>query len=554
SPDEEDNVLRRHVLARDALRGKFRADPPSGGTPTRSDTWRKAFDEYKISHVVIRLAYDKDYDQFVELIQQPTNWEWTGLGASAVVFYRARVQDVDKKAYQAFLAEHKLDLRKLAFDDETAESDAEQIRSGRLRSISPPSFYKKYFWSNKVESSAEIREAMQYATLASINLPRLMEARVALAQLAIRKAQVGLSKDPDDVRGYLALGQAYDLLSQVEYGASLGQRNTREGLRYLQIISAYNQVLVGEPDNMPAHRRLMQIYAEARKVDLCYRHAAAIDDDILAHPENYAEEYSKAVAQQIKALNEALKVADQAASKAGPDSADSKILMNRMQSYLQHDCLARGLAELEKDSKATAGNPQMEQMRIRLLLETGRVQEANLLANQFAAMAEMQGASSWAENIAVVLVAAGEYDNAVKYLNAGSNEYDKVGLGRLVLSLPPRTVDPQAPWPFSITNAAATYFMQTPEQSASLKLNAALCMLESGRIKDALQAFHEVLEISPDTTSRPLVRFYIAELTSGKEIVDIVQPSNRIPELFAPEPGTENPAEGDNAAEVKPAE
>ena len=68
-----------------------------------------------------------------------------------------------------------------------------------------------------------------------------------------------------------------------------------------------------------------------------------------------------------------------------------------------------------------------------------------------------------------------------------------------------------------------------------MKINAALSLLEAGRIKSAELAFREVLDISPDSSLRALVKFYISELTLGKEEIDVVPPSNRIVELFTPE-------------------
>lgn len=544
SPDDDANILRQHILARDGLRSRRRAEAKPLDTPLPAVSWRKTFDQYGITHIVVRLSNEvrlsslKDYELLVELLQQPQHWEWTGLAASAVVFYRTSVKDADPEAYKAYVDAHKIDFRKLAYDDELAKADAEQIRGGRVRPIRAPSFYKKYFWSTKVESSAEVREAQQLATLAQFPLPRrLNDARTAMAYLAIRRAQVGLSKDPDDVKGYLALGQAYDFLSQIEFQASLGARPARPGLRYLQAVAAYNQALVGDPENMNAHRRLLMLYNESRKMDLSFRHLSALDDDMLAHPDRYSDDDAKMVSQQIRELNKQLKQVDEAVAQAGEVTADGKNTLARMQTFLQRECLKRALDELDRDGKQTSGNPQLEQVRIRLLLETGRVDEAYELASRFAQMTEMQGVSGWADNVSPACLAQGDYENAIKYWEAGSNEVDRYSLGRLLLTLPPRTTDASAPWPLSVTNSAVGHFFQSPEQSAGMKVNVALSLLEQGRIRDAELAFREVLEISPDSTLRPFVKFYISELTFGEEEIDLVAPSNRIVELFTPEPG-----------------
>src|SRR5205807_6724988 len=139
--------------------------------------------------------------------------------------------------YQEYVAAHKIDFSKRAYQE------TERLEHGRDRPIRPASVYKKYFWSTKVEAPPEIHEALQLVLLAKYQgLPkRLDSSRGAMAYLAIRSAQAGLSKDPDAVTGYLTLGEAYDYLSQLEYVASRGLRQARGGARYLQAVASFHQ-------------------------------------------------------------------------------------------------------------------------------------------------------------------------------------------------------------------------------------------------------------------------------------------------------------------------
>lgn len=535
APDDDSNILRQHVLTRDALRGRRRTDSQSLSAALPSEAWRKTFDQYGVTHVVVRLILDRDYDLLAELLQQPQQWEWTGLGATTAVLYRTSVKDGDRAAYKAFVESHKIDFRKLAYDDKLARADADQIRSGRIRPIRAPSFYKKYFWSTRTETSPEIQEGLQLARLAAFPLPRRLDtSRTAMAHLAIRRAQAGLAKDPDDVVGYLVLGQAYDFLSQIENLASLGVRQPRNGMRYLQTVAAFNQVLVGDPDNLAAHRRLLSLYGEAGKVDLAFRHLSAIDNEILANPDQHSNDETKMVGQQIKEFTRALKEIDESAPQ-NPGTPDAKSSMARLQAFLQKNCLLRALAELEVTAKQSTGNLQLEQLRMALLLETGRVDEAYDAANRFAAMADLNGVSTWAELVALAQLPQADYESAVKYWLAASDEIDHIGLTGLLHNLPPRTNDPALPWPLATTNSALNYYYSNPEQMAGMKISVALALLEQGRIKEAERAFRAVLEVSPDSSLRPFVRFYIGELTLGEESIDIVPPSDRITELFTPE-------------------
>gem|GEM_PF-4342172 len=104
-----------------------------------------------------------------------------------------------------------------------------------------------------------------------------------------------------------------------------------------------------------------------------------------------------------------------------------------------------------------------------------------------------------------------------------------------MLTLPPRQVDPSAPWPVPATRAATEYFFQNPETVAGMKLEVALTYLELGECKLAQQYLHEVLATFPDTQNRAMAYRYLYELSGGKEIIDLYPPSDRITELFTPE-------------------
>jgi len=102
------------------------------------------------------------------------------------------------------------------------------VIAGRSRGIRPASFYQKWFWTKRHESPAEIHEALHLALICSSlgAMPRYVdEARLAMTHLAIRLAQAGLEKDPDDSLGYLALGHAYDFLSKIEAYAAATARD-----------------------------------------------------------------------------------------------------------------------------------------------------------------------------------------------------------------------------------------------------------------------------------------------------------------------------------------
>jgi tetratricopeptide (TPR) repeat protein len=527
SDDEDDNLLDLHLRTRDALRVR-RAGATKPVEGPKSLIWGRTFDKYDITHIVIRIASNRDYEVLSELLQDSQRWEWTSLGPTAAVFYRLNVKGPELDKYKEFVASHKIDFHKRAYHD------TERLDHGRDRPIRPPSFYKQHFWSNKVEAPAEVHEAFQLVTLAKYSgLPRRLDSsRGAMVQLAIRLAQAGLSKDPDAVAGYLALGEAYDFLSQLEYSVSRGVRQPRNGVRYLQAVASFNQALVGDPDNSAAHKSLVKLYGEAHRLDLVLRHLLVLDQQMSAHPESYMEDDLLNTGKQISQYEKMLKShEDEINQRAGSNPHPLALF----EGYLQRGCLLRALQELDRAGAQVAGNPQLEQMRVSLLLETGRVDDAFEAASRFVQMAQKSGLADSGEIMAVACLPQAEYEIATDRWLASAAEVERRALQKLALTLPPRFIDPNAPWPISTTRVATEYFFQSPETVAAMKVNVALAYLEFGETKLAEQFFHDALAGCPDTQNRSLIAYYIYELTDGKEEIDLVPPTDRVSELFAPE-------------------
>jgi tetratricopeptide (TPR) repeat protein len=195
----------------------------------------------------------------------------------------------------------------------------------------------------------------------------------------------------------------------------------------------------------------------------------------------------------------------------------------------------RALQEIDRAGTMVAGNPQLEQMRIAILLEVGRVDDAYEAAGRFVNMEQKAGVADWGDIVAVACLPQGDYEGAAERWLTAAAESERRILQKVVLTLPPRQVDPSAPWPLSATLAATEYFFQSPASVAGMRLEVALTYLELGEIKLAEQYFRDVLATCPDSQNRSLVRYYILELSDGKEQIDMVPPSDRITELFTPE-------------------
>lgn len=543
SENDAEDILAEHLRTRDALRYRRPADPRQPLSDPLRTAWERIFNKYKVTHVAMRLITVPDYDLFFDLLRDEKYWEWTNLGGATAVFYRIRGATIP--GLPEYVLEHKLDFLARAYADEDVDADAALI-GARDRSIRPPTFYQKYFWSSRREISREIREAGNLVSLMGYPaLPnRGNETRVALAYLAIRKAQAGLSKDPDDPSGYLVLGGAYDYLAKAEASASLnGSHSARKGMRYLQCVAAFNQALVGDPGNRDAHWALMQIYSEAGRLDLALRHIEGYEKALAAKPDENPERLTN-IHNQVEDLREKL---DGVEGQVSGMTVQEKDPLKIVDAYLDRGCVLGALKELERSAPALNGVLLAEHLRIHLLIEAGRVDDAYEAALRFAGAAEQAQVPNWHDIVALASLPFAEYKGATDHWRVAADDAERDSHTELLLSLAPH--DARQPWPLSTTSAAFDALYQRPSMIASLRMNAGLIYLEQGLNKRAARFFRDVLATNPETVHRSLAVYYLRQLSGGKERIDLYPPSERVHELFAPEPGEET---GDDAEEKTP--
>lgn len=552
-PDEAQNLLDLHTKLRAALRkppveereeasqpGRLRpARRAAERSSSRRRFWQEQFDKYKLTHVVLRLsagagrARVDDYASLGEMLgSENDDWVLTDLGATCAVLYR---QDLADPRLAKYLAEHAFDVKKLAFAREA------QLFAPRIEWVRPPSFYEKYFWSKKREIPLEIQQAMHFAGLAALPdtpigdlpalPPSLAESRVALAYLAIREAQLGLQLEPNSVMGYLVLGQAYDTLRAYEtLEARNPARNPFSGVRYLQSITALNQALVADAENQGAHLQLANMYQQAGRIDLEYRHLQALLTLWQSAPET---DFSQLLSIQRR-VDELKKSIESVREDLEQISQSRGSLLDRV-SYLvqQRGCLLMALELLDREAEARTGNLPAEQLRIFLQIESGRVQEAYENAERFAVPAQRSGLPNWHDAVAIANLPNANYARAAELWGMAAEEASKNLLTSLVQGLAPHPVG--SSWPLSTTQVAADYFFRRPDIIAESRLNTALLYLDQGQLTLAQGALEGVILANPETVHRPLVAYYLRELTGKEEPIEPFPPSQSIPMEFAPE-------------------
>ncbi|MSR57522.1 MAG: hypothetical protein EXS05_07605 [Planctomycetaceae bacterium] len=532
APEQTDNLLAIHAQTRDALRQM--RDRKSGVGLRKEAPWKSVLDEYSITHLVHRLNIDSlrggDYMALIELLQDEKNWQMTSLGASAAVVYR---RDLKEPALDEYLSEHQLELSQRAYRIES--KDLFDSRNW----VRPPSFYQRYFWSSKREVPPQIQEALHLVRLAALQgLPRVYETSgAAMALVAIRLAQTGLVIDSNSAEGYVALGQAYQLLAEWDAAvARNGSRSPYSGTRYFQAVAAFNQALVADPHNQTAHFALMLLYQGAGRLDLTLRHMEAIETEMLKRTDEGDDEVDLSrMSNQIREMRARLEQVNEQISKVPEGEAGRQ---QRVMMAVGNGCILRALEELDQEAARMTNNLDVERPRILLLLEAGRVEDAHNAAEQFAESARRAGVADWSTLVALTNLPEADYKRAIEVWRDDVQQSSKVALNTVLATLPPRPAG--TPWPLATTRATYELFYMTPETIAAREIELAQLYLEQGEVKFAEEQFREALKANPETPSRMLIAYYLGELT-GKIVVEPFPPSETVPGLFAPEPVADMP-------------
>ncbi|RMG41808.1 MAG: hypothetical protein D6725_00795, partial [Planctomycetota bacterium] len=169
-----------------------------------------------------------------------------------------------------------------------------------------------------------------------------------------------------------------------------------------------------------------------------------------------------------------------------------------------------------------------------LLLESGQLERA---AELFDALetdpAAADLAADWQTFSAWLWAANGDYVRGVRLLEKTAQQRRRLGLTGIV-STAPMATPPVAMgqaisrlWPVPHTAAAANFQSRVRPSVMFMVWENALSHLESRQLQSATLALQRVLEVDPETPLRPLVAFYLTQLTG--QTVDPQPPSARIP-------------------------
>lgn len=502
----ENDIFNLHDKTRRALR-KQREDQEGSGA---SDVWKATFDEFKVTHVIPRLSGNNpDYRTFFDLHNSQKDWQLTELNGVTAVFYRTNSSEEKQKE---FLAAHQLDFKKRAFREEN------EFPETRIDWARPKSFYSRYFLPQTDNLGNDVQTARHYLGLMS-QAGNNSELASSFAILAIQLANRGLIDDPNSAEAYRILGSAYGYLANLEAQLLTPQAARKQQrqpvridrMRYFQILHAYHQSIIIDPDYALTHLFLFDLYTNMGKVDLAYRELntylemiksnAPLSEDALARLRAYtdhAEKLKTQIDQMTEDLEQQTKSGMELLQQAG--LAYQKGLVLLAQRYLD-------------DPVYIAKNPRAQNLQASILMEVGFSEQANSQMLQLESVAQNDPRIPWRAQAAITNLGNGNYQGSFDLWKQEIQTQEETQIAGVLQTLPLVQPPTQSLWPAQHAVSVINYLYGLSQQSAPLKMNLARCEIEVGQPEQAIALFREIIEEQPETPLRPVIRFYLYQLT-----------------------------------------
>ncbi len=530
----ENDLLDLHDKTRRALRVQ-REEQLGTGIP---DVWKKTFDQYQVTHVIPRLSgMNPDYRTFFDLLANK-NWQLTDLNGVTAVYYRTDMTD-DK--YKAYLADHQFDFQKRAFRE---QKEFPELRSDWAR---PKSFYSRYFLPQTENLENDVQTARHYLGLMSQSGGN-HEMGASFAMLAIQLANRGLVENPNSAEAYRVLGSAYGYLAGLEAQllAPPAARNEQrqpvsiDRMRYFQILHAYHQSMIIDPDYAATHLFLFDLYTNMGKVDLAHHELKTylemvegqelLSDDAIARLRAYTDHLEK--------LNTQINQITQELDKQQSEGVDRLQLAS--QAYQNGFVL---LAQRYLDDPVyIAQNPLAQNLKATILMEVGHSEDANSQMAQLESLAQSDPRIPWRTQAAFTNLGNGNYRSSFDFWQQEIRAFEEARIAGLLQTLPLIQPPSNSFWPNQHAVSVVNYLYGLSQQQAPLKLNLARCEIEAGQTEQATQLLREIIEDAPDSAYRPIVRFYLYQLTGelipvqAEAPVGQTEPEQTEQPLVAPKP------------------
>ena len=596
--DDMNSVFGKHGVILDSmLQQRADAEPKTSDDPKEKENLakehndrlvlaQKALDEYKISHIITRLAPPgpADFTSVRNLIDAG-GWFRTSIGPSAAILERITPATTQEQAEKVAL-----NLPRLAFkDSEVPEASLRQAATA-------PSFYEKYVYRTRKASSANRRMGMHYLKIAGSE-PQAPDVFSAI-NLAIRHLNLSLNETPDDLEVYVALGQCYAMCNAIEQmlqGDNASQRIAQ--VRYLQAVMAFRQATVIDPSNRTAWLSLHEMYLQRNRLDLgaeCLETWLELED---VAPQGQGDDYENSInsryqrrtelkeqisqseeqiktsiSRQLEALKERTEAARVQTTEAGePRTAEEAAAEESMEvvvsamGYNSAGQPRKALQLLKAQVETVRANPLGNILLGQLMLETGEIEEANTMLNLMSQGAMKQpeelGGIDWQLYTGIAQVGIADYTSAEETWTSQLSILNRQAAsgqlyGNFLYTLPMVAdvniaLNEAVPvWPFRNSAMSRDAVGSANEGRAEISLLIGLMQMEHGNLSGARKSLSRIITEYGNTRAVAVARFYYS-MMDEKALSLFEQNFSKVWEEFE-YPGEVLPTVQNEATSTKP--
>lgn len=558
-----DNLLERHRNLRQALllpNSKYILR----GKPA---VWKAEFDTLHINQAIPRLSGPSpDYVTLIEMLNQ--GWSMSSLQSFGAVLSRP---DSPDEAFQKYRLAHP-DVNFIQQQFQAAAPKA-LLTDGPWIFPRRPTVYDTYLW----QPQTTLNEPLQLASheqalvqlLSSTNSesPEILLTTSALAMSAFRNARQGIILDPQSAPGYRMLALSANYLQRIEAIVVSSFGRQYQGVFWqTQAIHAFHHSLELNPHQPEVHEELAALQMQLAKPDLALGHMIQIFRITGAYTTlaptdpRYAQAVKNNLA-QVTQLKRHVKQVEEAVLKA---PATGGTWETALQAAMQGQCSGIALRVLEENRPQVAKNPQYQLLRIGLLSDVGRTEDALRQAESLERMlAPTDALAPQVRQVyALACLAIGDNAQFEKLLRQES---------RLVAESAVRNILDQAPLvsapgiqldllPASQGYIAYHALYQSPERWANHEYMLAQSEMSTWHNDEAKARLTAILEAEPNVSLRPLMTFYLGMLTGqsqqpiSPEMQAAMDRAAAAAGVGSPKPATDSPPTTPTAdAPVQPA-
>jgi tetratricopeptide (TPR) repeat protein len=295
--------------------------------------------------------------------------------------------------------------------------------------------------------------------------------------------------------------------------------------RYLQAVAALQQAASLRPDDIGIQLDLLNLYEMTRRGELALEAVRQIKRHRVppTTPEqrNQWEPLLKMELSLVEAQGRINGIVEQQLQN-GADRFEIAAAAH------QQGAVLTAIRILEEDVVYTEKNPFAKSALGTWLLEAGRVRDGLDTLEAVEQASLFGGVPGWRDSVATGFLTVGDYPRAVK-LWSDQLQQDLASSSKSLLeTLPFEGMNPLSDqYPFMQIAAVGDTVTRMRSESVQMLFKIGIAQLESGDTVLATGTFQKILATDPKTPMRPLLTFYLENMTGTK----IEAPKDSTPEL-----------------------